>query len=304
MSVIVMTDRIRSLRAVVFAALCVALAATAHVAMAGSGVSAPVLAGAFALTLSLTWLLAGRRRGLTVISCWMVVAQTALHLTFQQAGSLFGGGGIAGAPSTDWASLLLCNPDTTPTGLSSDELALMAGLDPDIPPSGTAAVAHAHGAAAAADLTSAAGTPVPGSGSGSAAASGMAGHDMSGMSGMSGMPGMNGMNGTTGMGGHGMAAHGMSTGMITAHVVAALACSLLLWRGEAALVRLFELLGALGSVLAGALLAPLLVLFARATGYRPPDVPEPVGHRARLPRSVLLSHALVRRGPPPAAFAR
>ncbi|MER7703618.1 hypothetical protein ABTX81_12040 [Kitasatospora sp. NPDC097605] len=311
MSVIVMTDRIRSLRAVVFAALCVALAATAHVAMAGSGVSAPVLVGAFGLTLGLTWLLAGRRRGLTVISCWMVAAQTALHLTFEQAGSLLGGRGLAGAPATDWASLLLCNPDATPTGLSSDDLALMAGLDPDVPPSGTAAVSHTHGAAAAApDLSSATGTPVPGSGSAAASGmttSGMTGHGMTGMSGMTGTGGSTGVGGTGGMGGmggHDMAAHGMSTGMITAHVVAALACALLLWRGETALVRLFELLGALGSVLAGALLAPLLVLFARPAGYRPPGTPGPVGHRARLPRSVLLSHALVRRGPPVAAFAR
>ncbi|MER6361872.1 hypothetical protein [Kitasatospora sp. NPDC001527] len=295
MSVIVMTDRIRSLRAVVFAALCVALAATAHVAMAGSGVSAPVLAGAFGLTLGVTWLLAGQRRGLTVISCWMVAAQTALHLTFEQAGSLFGGG-LTSTPRTDWASLLLCNPEATPPGLSSDDLALMAGLDPDVPPSGMAATlpvhAHAHGAAAATpDLSSAAGAPVPGSGSTAASASGMAGH------------GMNGMSGTGGMGGHDMAAHGMSTGMIAAHVLAALACALLLWRGETALVRLFELLGALGAVLAGALLTPLLVLFGRPAGYRPPDGPRPVGHRARLPRSVLLSHALARRGPPPAAFA-
>ncbi|GAA1401921.1 hypothetical protein GCM10009639_44790 [Kitasatospora putterlickiae] len=273
-----MTDRIRSLRAVVFAALCVALAATAHVAMAGSGVSAPVLVGAFGLTLGLTWLLAGRRRGLTVISCWMVVAQTALHLTFQQAGSLFGGGGAAGAPSTDWASLLLCNPEAKPAGMSSDDLALMAGLDPAVPPAALPVHAHAHGAAAAAaDLSS---------GSTAASVSGMTGHGMNGM------------------GGHDMAAHGMSTGMITAHVVAALACSLLLWRGETALVRLFDLLGALGSVLAGALLAPLLALFSCTAWYRPPDAPRPVGHRARLPRSVLLSHALVRRGPPPAAFAR
>ncbi|MFE7190870.1 hypothetical protein [Kitasatospora sp. NPDC057541] len=294
MSVIVMTDRIRSLRAVVFAALCVALAATAHVAMAGSGVSLPVLTGAFGLTLGLTWLLAGRRRGLAVISCWMVAAQTALHLTFEQAGSLFGGGGFAGAQPTDWASLLLCNPDTTPTGLSSDDLALMAGLDPDVPPSGAVAVAHTHGAAATTDLASTAGVPLPGSGSGSgsAAVSGMTGHGMSGMGGMGGM------------GGHDMAAHGMSPGMVTAHVLAALACALLLWRGETALVRLFELLGALGSVLAGALLAPLLVLFTRPAGYRPPDSPGPDGHRARRARSVLLSHALVRRGPPSAAFAR
>ncbi|WP_052709485.1 hypothetical protein [Streptomyces sp. NRRL S-495] len=288
MSVIVMTDRIRSLRAVVFAALCVALAATAHVSMSGSGVSAPVLAGAFGLTLGLTWLLAGRRRGLTVISLWMVAAQTALHLTFEQAGSLLGGGGASRTPPTDWASLLLCNPDATPTGLTPDDLAVMAGLDPDVPPAGAQAATaahHAHGAAAAPDLASGSGAGVTGQG---VTGQSLAGH----------------ATGGHGTGGHDMAAHGMSTGMIAAHVLAALACALLLWRGETALVRLFDLLGALGAVLAGALLAPLLALFGRPAGYRPPGAPRPVGSRTRLPRLVLLSHALVRRGPPRTAFAR
>ncbi|MFD8321701.1 hypothetical protein [Kitasatospora purpeofusca] len=290
MSVIVMTDRIRSLRAVVFAALCVALAATAHVSMSGSGVSAPVLAGAFGLVLGLTWLLAGRRRGLTVISLWMVAAQTALHLTFEQAGSMVAGGGASRTPPTDWASLLLCNPDSTPVGVTPDDLAVMAGLDPDVPPAGVEAATaahHAHGAAS----TSASGLP-PGSGTG------LTGQNVTGQS-------VTGQGaGGHAMGGHDMAAHGMSTGMIAAHVLAALACALLLWRGETALVRLFDLLGALGAVLAGALLAPLLALFGRPAGYRPPGAPRPVGRRTRLPRLVLLSHALVRRGPPLAAYAR
>ncbi|MFD7410772.1 hypothetical protein ACFVZ3_36115 [Kitasatospora purpeofusca] len=290
MSVIVMTDRIRSLRAVVFAALCVALAATAHVSMSGSGVSAPVLAGAFGLVLGLTWLLAGRRRGLTVISLWMVAAQTALHLTFEQAGSMVAGGGASRTPPTDWASLLLCNPDSTPVGVTPDDLAVMAGLDPDVPPAGVEAATaahHAHGAAS----TSASGLP---SGSGT----GLTGQNVTGQS-------VTGQGaGGHAMGGHDMAAHGMSTGMIAAHVLAALACALLLWRGETALVRLFDLLGALGAVLAGALLAPLLALFGRPAGYRPPGAPRPVGRRTRLPRLVLLSHALVRRGPPLAAYAR
>ncbi|MFB6890845.1 hypothetical protein ACFCX4_16190 [Kitasatospora sp. NPDC056327] len=290
MSVIVMTDRIRSLRAVVAAALCVALAATAHVAMAGSGVSVPVLAAAFGLTLGFAWLLAGRRRGPAAISVWMVVAQTALHLTFQQAGTFFGGGARGRTVPTDWAALLLCNADAAPTGLSSDQLALMAGLDPDLPPPVTSLPVHAHGAPAVPDLPSAAGRSVLD------AAGGLGGSGGSG--------GMTGMTGTGGMSGHTMAGHGMSPGMIAAHVLAALACALLLWRGETALARLFDLLGALGSVLAGALLAPLLALAFRPAGYRPPGAPRPVGHRARLPRSVLLSHALVRRGPPSPAFAR
>ncbi|MDY0816726.1 hypothetical protein [Kitasatospora purpeofusca] len=303
MSVIVMTDRIRSLRAVVFAALCVALAATAHVSMSGSGVSAPVLAGAFGLTLGLTWLLAGRRRGLTVISLWMVAAQTALHLTFEQAGSLLGGGGTSGTPPTDWASLLLCNPDATPTGVTPDDLAVMAGLDPNVPPAGAQAAAaahHAHGVAAAPDLPSGSVTGLTGQ---NLTGQSMTGQDLAGQN-MTGQSMAGQGAGGHGMGGHDMAAHGMSTGMIAAHVLAALACALLLQRGETALVRLFDLLGALGAVLAGALLEPLLALFGRPAGYLPPGAPRPVGSRTRPPRLVLLSHALVRRGPPRVAFAR
>lgn len=296
-----MTDRIRSLRAVVFAALCVALAATAHVAMAGSGVSAPVLAGAFAVTLGFSWLLAGQRRGLGLISAWMVAAQTALHLTFEQAGALAAGRGLGRLGTTDWASLLLCNPERAPAGISPADLARMAGIDPDVPPAG--------------GLRAAAGGHHLGTHGGTVSA-GATGHGMTGMDGMSGMapmsggpggtgmsggPGGSGLTGGTGMSGHDMAAHGMSAGMIAAHLLAALACALLLWRGETALARLFELLAALGAVLAGALLAPLLALWCRPRGYRPPASPRPAAGRVRPPRLLLLSHAVVRRGPPCAA---
>ncbi|MFJ2862372.1 hypothetical protein [Kitasatospora sp. NPDC087314] len=313
MSAIVMTDRIRLLRAVVFAALCVALAASAHVAMAGAGVSPPVLACAFGAVLGLTWLLAGKRRGLGAISVWMVATQSALHLLFEQAGALGrGGGGLGRFATTDWAALLLCNPERIPGGLSPVELARMAGLDPDVPPATgglhTMAGMH-HGAAAGA----ASGT-ASASGLTSASADGMA-LDMAGMAGMpgdsavSGIPGTSGVPTTHGMSPgmtHGMAhgmAHGMSLGMIAAHALAALACALLLWRGDAALVRLFDLLGALGTVVAGVLLLPLLALLTRPFGYRPPAPPRPAGRQARPPRPVLLTHAVVRRGPPAFALA-
>ncbi|MFJ7905851.1 hypothetical protein [Kitasatospora sp. NPDC096204] len=310
MSAIVMTDRIRLLRAAVFAALCVAMAATAHVAMAGSGVSPTALAGGFGAVLGLTWLLAGKRRGLGVISLWMVVAQTALHQLFEQAGAITrGGGGLGRLATTDWAALLLCNPDRAPGGLSPVELARMAGIDPDVPP-------------AAGSLRP---TTVPRHG-----APGTAGTDtdLPGMTGTAGMPGMPAgqhvmpegtFHGAGSYGpaqdlvsapahgpahdmAHGMS-HGMSPGMTAAHVLAALACALLLWRGDAALVRLFELLGALGAVVAGALPLPLLALFARPFGYRAPAPPRPADDRARPPRSVLLTHAVVRRGPPAFALA-
>ncbi|MEV7771057.1 hypothetical protein [Kitasatospora sp. NPDC086791] len=303
MSAIVMTDRIRLLRATVFAALCVAMAAAAHVAMAGSGVSSAVLVGAFGAVLGLTWLLAGQRRGLGVISLWMVVAQTVLHQLFEQAGALGrGGGGLGRFATTDWTALLLCNPGHAPGGLSPVELARMAGIDPDVPPAtdGLRPMAGMHHGAV---------------GAGASADGAATGMDL-GLPGMAGMPGMSrpvsgGMpDGTTGGMTHDMAggmthgmSHGMSPGMAVAHVLAALACALLLWRGDAALVRLFELLSALGAVLAGALLLPLLTLFARPFGYRAPTPPRPADDRARPPRAVLLTHAVVRRGPPAFALA-
>lgn len=308
-----MTDRIRLLRAVVFAALCVALAATAHVAMAGSGVSPTVLVGGFGAVLGLTWLLAGKQRGPGVISLWMVVAQTALHQLFEQAGMLSrGGGGLGRLATTDWTALLLCNPDRASGGLSPVELARMAGIDPDVPPAtgSLRPVAVTHHGATAATGTSAVDSDLPG---------------MTGLAGMPGMPaGPHVMPDGAFRGGgsygpaqdlvsapaqgpahdmaHGMS-HGMSPGMAAAHVLAALACALLLWRGDAALVRLFELLGALGAVVAGALLLPLLALFARPFGHRAPAPPRPADDRAQPPRSVLLTHAVVRRGPPAFALA-
>ncbi|MFF9641939.1 hypothetical protein [Kitasatospora aureofaciens] len=294
MSAIVMTDRIRLLRAAVFAALCVAMAATAHVAMAGAGVSPPVLLGAFGAVLGLTWLLAGKRRGIGVISIWMVAAQSALHLLFQQAGAAGrGSSGLGRLATTDWAALLLCNPGRAGGGLSPVELARMAGIDPNVPPTASSLRPMAgmhHGAAGSVD-----GVPM----------------DM-GLSGAAGMPGMpsgmthqmsGGMSGQVSGGMSGGMSHGMSTGMAVAHVLAALACALLLWRGDAALVRVFELLAALGTVVAGALLLPLLTLFARPLGYRPPAAFRPADRPARPLRSVLLTHAVVRRGPPALALA-
>ncbi|MGA5817481.1 hypothetical protein ACPC54_06435 [Kitasatospora sp. NPDC094028] len=302
MSAIVMTDRVRLLRAVVFAALCVALAAAAHVAMAGAGVSPTVLAGAFGAVLGLTWLLAGRRRGLGAIGVWMVAAQGALHLLFEQAGTAArgGGAGLGRLATTDWAALLLCNPDRAPGGVSAADLARMAGLDPDVPPpAGSLHVMAGMHHGTAAHAASGGGTAHDAAtGTVSGAARVLADGTVWGVS-DGASPGT-----ATGMA-HGMS-HGMSPGMLAAHVLAALACALLLWRGEAALVRLFDLLGALGGVVAGALLRPLLPLLAlvgRPLGHRRRAVPRPVDRAARPPRSVLLTHAVVRRGPPAFAFA-
>ncbi|MFF7186695.1 hypothetical protein ACFZAR_15895 [Streptomyces sp. NPDC008222] len=128
--------------------------------------------------------------------------------------------------------------------------------------------------------------------------------------GMNGMPGM----GSTDMGsmdmGAGMApmrmgsmdmsrtdalGHPMggswSSGMVAAHLLAALLCGLWLAYGEKAAVRILR-------AMAGRLAAPLRLLF---TLPRTPDRPGPRVRRRRserAPRLLLLVHAIISRGPP------
>ena len=77
----------RTLRAALFAAVCVLLAALGHVMMSGSEVPAWALALGAAATGIVGWCLAGRERGLPLIVTVVVAAQTALHSAFSLAGS-------------------------------------------------------------------------------------------------------------------------------------------------------------------------------------------------------------------------
>ncbi|GAA1943448.1 hypothetical protein GCM10009738_16130 [Kitasatospora viridis] len=240
--------QLRTLRAAVFATLCVAVSATAHFSMSGAELSAPALVAAFAGTAGGTWLLAGRRRGLPAVTLWMVTAQSALHLLFESTA-------VAQAPRSapDWAGLLLCTPKGGTAGMTPAALARMAGLDPDAPSAGGA---------------------------------------------MGQMPAMPGMQGMAGMRGGATAMPlGLSPGMLAAHLVAALLCAVVLWRGEAAIAGVFELL----RVLAAVFLPVLLLLAPHGPGRVPTVRRRPT--RDRLPRLVSLSHVLSRRGPPPFALA-
>ncbi|MFF3977019.1 hypothetical protein [Streptomyces sp. NPDC001828] len=91
---------LRTLRAAMFAALCVALAAVGHAAMSGHDIPLPVLLAAFAVTGTVAWCAAGRRRGLAAIAGGQVGAQGALHLLFArtQPMSMAGMPGPARAP--------------------------------------------------------------------------------------------------------------------------------------------------------------------------------------------------------------
>ncbi|MFF8028825.1 hypothetical protein ACFZDJ_48780 [Streptomyces sp. NPDC007896] len=83
----------RTMRAVVFAAVCVLLAALGHVLMSGSTVPWWTMAAGFAATTGAGWCLAGRERGLALVVSAAVVAQGALHSAFSSAQSAASGAG-------------------------------------------------------------------------------------------------------------------------------------------------------------------------------------------------------------------
>ncbi|SCK14477.1 hypothetical protein [Streptomyces sp. WMMB 322] len=90
--------------------------------------------------------------------------------------------------------------------------------------------------------------------------------------------------------------HGGSTGMLLAHLLAAVMCGLWLWRGEAAVHRIGRTLGAV-------LFAPLRRVFralshARSGGAAPSWRTVVHGGEHWQPVLTALKHVVVRRGPP------
>ncbi|MEV6508208.1 hypothetical protein AB0M61_19080 [Streptomyces sp. NPDC051642] len=75
----------RTVRAAMFAAVCVVLAALGHVLMSGRHVPAWALAAGLAATGVAAWSLAGRERGLPLIVTLVAAAQAALHSAFSLA---------------------------------------------------------------------------------------------------------------------------------------------------------------------------------------------------------------------------
>ncbi|GAA2202906.1 hypothetical protein GCM10009787_63780 [Streptomyces bangladeshensis] len=100
----------RTVRAAVFAAVCVVLAALGHVLMSGRDVPAWALAAGLAATGGAGWCLTGRERGPALIVPLVVAAQTALHSAFS----------LAQSASASPAPLF-----SRPTGMPSD----MSGMD-------------------------------------------------------------------------------------------------------------------------------------------------------------------------------
>ncbi|MEW2303213.1 hypothetical protein AB0958_25130 [Streptomyces sp. NPDC006655] len=210
----------RTVRSAVFAAVCVLLAAVGHVLMSGSAVPAWAFATGLLATTAAGWSLAGRERGLPLVVCAAVGAQTALHSGFSAAQA--------------WTA-----PTAPMTAMHMDMTGDPAGAM-------TGGMADMHMASA----------PV-------------------------------GPVAYLGFGSTGPAA----TGMLAAHLLAALLCGLWLGHGERAVFRVLR-------AVAGRLTAPLRLLLALPAPAGPPR-PRPYRRRSdRAPRLLLLGHAITTRGPP------
>ncbi|MEU1269561.1 hypothetical protein [Streptomyces sp. NPDC005799] len=87
----------RTVRAAVFAAVCVLLAALGHILMSGTGVPAWALTAGVVATGAVGWSLAGRERGLPLIVAVVVATQTSLHEAFSLARSTTEASGASGS---------------------------------------------------------------------------------------------------------------------------------------------------------------------------------------------------------------
>ncbi|MDG9709444.1 hypothetical protein [Streptomyces sp. DH10] len=118
----------RTLRAAVFAAVCVLLTSLGHVMMSGTSVPWWAMAAGAAVTGGTAWHLAGRERGPVLVGSVTVAAQAALHMAFSFAQAL-AHPEPTGSKSLvqQWLGYLLCGSasgrsaehDAMPTSMSS-----------------------------------------------------------------------------------------------------------------------------------------------------------------------------------------
>ncbi|MEW1749837.1 PE-PGRS family protein [Streptomyces angustmyceticus] len=197
---------LRGLRAAVFAAVCVLLAALGHMAMSDAVVPAWILLTAWAGTAAVGWCCAGRERGPLWVGLLTVGTQAALHSAFSFGQAVAAGGERSLA--RQWADSLLCGAEGTP----------LSG------PDGARLMQLMRQQMAAMSST---GRP----------------HDVQDMGSMESMPHMGSMGGMDhaaqmpGM-------HGSATGMLAAHLLVALLGAAWLWGGERAAFRLVRTVSA------------------------------------------------------------
>ncbi|GAA2106946.1 hypothetical protein [Streptomyces synnematoformans] len=119
----------RTVRAAMFAALCVLLAALGHVLMSGTPVPRWALAAAAAATGAAGWCLAGRERGLVLITSATVAAQTALHASFSLTQAVMHPAAHGGGTLVErWSRYLLCAPQEAAAATAADAPHTAAGM--------------------------------------------------------------------------------------------------------------------------------------------------------------------------------
>ncbi|WP_370082676.1 hypothetical protein [Streptacidiphilus sp. MAP12-16] len=278
---------LRVLRALPFAAVCVAVSALGHCIAGGGAIPLDALLLGGIAVWAVAAALAGRERSLPSIAAGLAVGQLGLHLLFHQAAmsrmaampampampAMAGVGGMTGSPSAGGsgaasaldalAARLICGPDGSgsalalPPGTTAGQIISQAGLDPHL---SSLVAPHLPFWTHAAFL-------------------------------------------------------GLSPLMMLGHLTAALTAGWWLRRGEAAVWRLIRLTAQVTETLAQTWTAPLRTLLALATALLrgllgalgTPDGTARLGTRdtrnRRLPRAALLRHQVVRRGPPLALAA-
>ena len=261
---------LRVLRAAVFAAVCVVLAAAGHAIASCATVPLWTLGAGFLATFLVVAPLAGRERSLPGIVVPLAVGQTVLH-------TLFGLGQSTGTSATGTLSA----SDATLVARAAHLLCgtTAAGISP----------AQAHQILTDARLLPASGAM---GSSGSMSSMGSMHHPADSMSASAGSS---------------MSLF-PSLSMLLGHVLAALAAGWLLRRGDLALLRLMEL--SAHGVAEGALVRSLRGALALVRALRAglPGAPE-AGPRPRrsavfappAPHTAALQHSVIRRGPPVAA---
>jgi hypothetical protein len=271
----------RTVRAAVFAAVCVLLAALGHVLMSGRHVPAWAMAVGLAATAGAGWCLAGRERGLPAVMAFVVAVQTALHSAFSLAqpdghATGFGALGFPDLGTTDMGLADMWGSDMWGADMGSMPMDRAAVASIDATPMGTSHIGAGHMSSGPVDMAHTSPISVD-----------MTHMDMTHMGmdhmGMDHMHqlGQSTADGTT-----------SSFGMLAVHLLAALLCGLWLAHGERAAFRILR-------TVAARLAAPLRLLLALPA---PPHRPRPHVRRRRAdraPRLLLLVHAITSRGPPP-----
>ncbi|WNI16541.1 hypothetical protein [Actinacidiphila sp. ITFR-21] len=268
----------RLLRAAVFTAVCVVLAAAGHSMAAGRTVPGWSLAFGWLAVFAVVAPLAGRERSLPGISALLAVGQLTLHAVFN-VGQLCAAASGTGSAAADRglmavAARLVCDGHGTRlTPASARQVVVRAGLDP-----------------------AALGLRMPGMD--------MTGAHQAHMTGIPGMPAGSGAGAVTAS-----MTSMCSLPMLLGHLLAALVAGWLLRRGEVALWRLIRLSvrGAASlSALSPAALRRAFALLSALAGRVPYARPRARSAARGAPdrhRTVWLRHCVARRGPPAVVLA-